>query len=104
MEFLVRIEVNLPPDMDPTARQALLDRESARGRELHEAGTIVRIWRLPGRLANVGVWQAADATALHAALSSLPVFNWTRIEVTALATHYLEQDAGPAQSPTDGGR
>ena len=54
----------------------------------------MRIWRIPGRLANVGVWSAPDATALHDALTSLPVFPYMDARVTALATHHLE--AGPS--------
>ena len=92
MEFLVEIEIALPPDLDPTSRTDLLDREAARGRELRNNGSIVRIWRVPGRFANVGIWQARDATELNDALFSLPLFPWMDIRVTALATHHLERD------------
>jgi len=91
MEFLVEIDIALPPDLDAGARSELLGREAVRGRELREAGTIVRIWRIPGRLANAGIWQARDATELNDALFSLPLFPWMDIRVTALATHHLEQ-------------
>ena len=91
MEFLVRIDIHLPADM-PRERQAeLRDAEAGRARELQSAGTIVRIWRLPGRTANVGVWAAPDATALHDAISSMPLFPWFSVEVEALAQHYLER-------------
>ncbi len=90
MEFLVQIQVLLPADMDPAVKAGLVEREQARGRELKDAGTIVRMWRIPGRVANVGIWQAADATALHEAIASLPLFPWIDAQVTALATHYLE--------------
>ncbi len=90
MEFLVQIQVLLPADMDPAVKAGLVEREQARGRELKDAGTIVRMWRIPGRVANVGIWQAADATALHEAIASLPLFPWVDAQVTALATHYLE--------------
>jgi muconolactone D-isomerase len=92
MEFLVRIEFSLPPGLDPAKRAELLEHEAARGRELRAAGAIVRIWRIPGRTANVAIWQAPDPTELHALLSSLPLFPWMDIDVTALAVHYLEQD------------
>jgi len=90
VEFLVQIQVLLPADMDPAVKAGLVEREQARGRELKDAGTIVRMWRIPGRVANVGIWQAADATALHEAIASLPLFPWIDAQVTALATHYLE--------------
>jgi muconolactone D-isomerase len=94
VEFLVEIEVRLPPDLPAAERTRLLEEEQVRGRELKDAGTIVRIWRIPGRTANVGVWSAADATALHEALTSLPVFAYAEARVTALATHFLED--GPS--------
>jgi muconolactone D-isomerase len=70
-------------------RSALLERERARGLELKDAGAIEDIWRVPGRLANVGIWRAETATALHAAITSLPVWPWTDVSVTPLADHYL---------------
>jgi muconolactone D-isomerase len=90
MEFLVRIDVHLPGDMDPDVRERLLERERERGFELKRQGTIVRIWRIPGRLANVGIWEADDATVLHEAIASLPVFPWIDAEVIPLAVHHLE--------------
>lgn len=93
MEFLVRIEIGWPP-MEPARRQQLEAAELARGSELRAAGTIARIWRLPGRTANAGIWRAADADQLHAAISSLPVFPWMDAEVTPLATHPLEGGDG----------
>jgi muconolactone D-isomerase len=51
------------------------------------------MWRIPGRTANVGIWKAKDATELHAAISSLPMFPYIDAHVTPLATHYLEAAA-----------
>jgi muconolactone D-isomerase len=92
VEFLVQIQVGLPAELDPDAKAALIAAEQARGTELRDAGTIVRIWRIPGRLANVGIWAAPDATALHDAITSLPLFPYLDVRVTPLATHYLEAD------------
>jgi muconolactone D-isomerase len=91
MEFLVQIQVNLPPDMDQQQRDGLLARERERGMDLRGSGVIRRIWRIPGRFANVGIWNAQDATSLHEYVSSLPLFPWLEVEVTALARHYLEE-------------
>jgi muconolactone D-isomerase len=88
-EFLVEIEIEWPHSMSDDERTALLAAEADRGRELRDAGSIVRIWRVPGRRANVGVWEAADATGLHELLSSLPVFPWMDVRVRPLADHYL---------------
>lgn len=89
--YLVRIEVRLPPEMPEEERRALLERERERGLELKRAGTIADIWRVPGRQANVGIWSAPSATALHEALTSLPVWRFTEIDVTPLADHPLTE-------------
>jgi muconolactone D-isomerase len=93
MEFLVEIQVNWPPSNDEQAKAALIEAEGERGRELARDGVIVRLWRIPGRWANVGIWEAPDATTLHEALASLPAYPWLDAKVTALARH-----------PTDPGR
>ena len=87
MEFLVHIEVRWPPGGDPEERARLVEAEAARARELAAAGAIKRLWRIPGRTANYGLWSADDATALHTAISSLPFFPWLDVEVIALAEH-----------------
>ena len=90
MEFLVQIQVRFPPEMTPEQLADIVQRETVRGRELQEAGTIVRIWRIAGRRANVGIWKADTGDELHAAITSLPAFPWLELSVTPLATHPLE--------------
>jgi len=90
-EFLVRIETRLPPELPEAERTQLLEAESARGRELIESGKLRRIWRVPGRLANVSLYDVADADELHDLLSSLPLARWMDIRVEALAVHPLER-------------
>lgn len=87
MEFLVNIEVGWPPDGDPDELARLTAAERERAGELAAAGTIRRMWRVPGRRANWGIWEAADATALHAAIRSLPLFPWLDVDVIPLAAH-----------------
>jgi muconolactone D-isomerase len=65
MEFMVEIAVELPGSMEPERREALRRAELERGHELLAAGSIRSIWRAPGGLPNVGIWEAADATELH---------------------------------------
>ncbi|WP_328623734.1 muconolactone Delta-isomerase family protein [Streptomyces sp. NBC_00353] len=99
MEFLVRLETQLPATMSPAERNALLERESAQGRELRRDGVIKAIWRLPGRLANVGIWTVDGAEALHSALASLPAWPWMTVTVTTLAAHPLMSDETQQSSP-----
>lgn len=100
MRFLVRLETRLPPEMPEPDRAALLAAESTRGEELIRAGTIEHLWRLPGRLANVGVWQAAGPDELHTHLSSLPLWKWMTVGVEALATHPLSARIGTCCIPS----
>jgi muconolactone D-isomerase len=95
MRFLVEITVELPADLrEPQSerRERLLAAELERGVELKRAGVIESIWRVPGGLRNVGVWQAADATDLHEAIRSLPCAEYLRAEVTPLAEHPIERE------------
>ncbi len=87
MEFLVNIEIDWSPDGDPAERERLFDAELRRGRELAAAGVMQRLWRVPGRWANWGLWEAEDATSLHDAVSSLPLWPWMRVTVHPLARH-----------------
>lgn len=91
VEFLVEIEIVTRTNEDREAVERLTPAERAYGRHLVESGRISRIWRIPGRRANVGVWCANDAAELHQLLSELPHFPWLEIEVTPLATHPLER-------------
>jgi muconolactone D-isomerase len=93
MEFLVHIDISLPDGLPDERRRELIEAEHRRGRELIDQGVLVRIWRLPGRFANVSLYRAADATELHAALTSLPLWPYMDIHVDALAIHPLE--SGP---------
>ena len=90
MEFLVRFEINQPESMTADERERLRGIERARAMELREQGILKRLWRVPGRRAVVGLWEAPDATALHDALASLPMFPWMDVDVEALAPHPQE--------------
>src|SRR3979411_1351226 len=94
MDFLVRIEVSLPPTLDERERAALLRRETERGRALLESGLLRQIWRIPGRLANVAIWSAPTADDLHEALTRLTVWRYAEDSVTPLPTHPLNADPG----------
>jgi muconolactone D-isomerase len=91
MEFLVHTENRLAPDIDPERVAALRVAERERADELRAAGVLVRLWRVPGRWATVALYEAPDATALHDALSSLPMWPYTDVRVEPLATHPQER-------------
>jgi muconolactone D-isomerase len=87
VEFLVHIQVNWPPDGDPAELARLTAAERARAAELVGEGRIRRLWRIPGRFANWGIWEAPDADALHAAISSLAFYPYLDATVHPLAAH-----------------
>lgn len=100
MEFLVRSTTIIDPMMPIAERERLIADEGARADELAREGLLERTWRVPGRSANWSLWQVKDATALHDALSSLPLFPWLDIEVHPLAEHYADPgSADPRRSP-----
>lgn len=89
-EFLVNIQFVGVERIPPDARDDLLRRERARARELAEQGHLVRMWRVPGRRANWGLWAAENATQLHAILESLPYWPYMQITVHPLARHVVD--------------
>lgn len=104
MDVLVRIDVTLPPAMDGEFRQRLLAEERQAGEKLVDAGVIHAMWRVPGRLANVGIWRVPDGAALDQALGSLPLLAWATVETELLAPHPLHTAgaAAPAQEYCEG--
>jgi muconolactone D-isomerase len=90
MEFLVRTENLLPPDTPDETRERLRKAERQRAQQLRDAGILRRLWRVPGRNATVGLYEAHDPAQLHDALTSLPMWKWMDVTVEALATHPQE--------------
>ncbi len=86
MEFLVSIRITPPAD-DEALTAKLYAAEAIRAKELAEQGNIKRLWRVPGQKANWGLWDAEDATTLHQAISSLPLFPYMEVIVHPLAKH-----------------
>ena len=90
MEFLVRIEQDIPPDIDPDLLASVKAAEGRRGAQLVAEGKLHRIWRIPGRRAVYGLYEVEGPDELHEVLSSLPLFPWMDMEVTALGSHALD--------------
>lgn len=86
MEFLVHMEVG-PISAGPEAEVELRKREAVRARELAKMGILLRLWRVPERRENWGIWRAKDIDALNEALGSLPMFSYLVITVHPLASH-----------------
>jgi muconolactone D-isomerase len=86
MDFLVHMKVARTEGGVDREKQ-LREQEAARSRELAKEGVLLRLWRVPGRRENWGIWSAEDADRLHDALCSLPLFRYLTITVHPLASH-----------------
>lgn len=100
MEFLVTTELissSVPLDQKAT----LYADERKRGIELAREGAIANIWRIPGApYKTVSIRVADNPAELQQHLESLPMFDWLKIEVVALATHpIMEAAATPETKP-----
>ncbi|GAB3358276.1 MULTISPECIES: muconolactone Delta-isomerase [Amycolatopsis] len=92
MLYHVRMDVRLPPDLDPAVRDALIAREKEYSQQLQRSGKWPHIWRIAGEYANYSVLDVADHDELHQILSNLPLFPYMDIQVTALARHPSKVD------------
>ena len=92
MHFLVRMDVHLPHDMAPEVADDLRTREKARAAEIQRSGKWPQLWRVVGRYSNYSVFDVASGAELHELLTSLPLFGFMVVEVTALTRHPSKVD------------
>jgi muconolactone D-isomerase len=87
MLYHVRMDVDIPRDLDPQVRAETVAAEKAYSQDLQRAGTWVHLWRIVGEYSNFSVFDVASHDELHEVLSGLPLFPYMRIKVTPLAQH-----------------
>ena len=56
MEFLVRFEIKVPPELDGEKLDKIMAEEKRRGDLLWSSGRLLRIWRVPGRRASIALY------------------------------------------------
>ncbi|WP_017975548.1 muconolactone Delta-isomerase [Actinopolyspora halophila] len=95
MLFHVRMDVAIPHDLASQERDKLVTAEKARALELQRAGKWPHLWRIVGQYSNISVLEVDSPDELHQILSSLPLFPFMRIEVTALTQHPSDLAAQP---------
>ena len=95
MLFHVRMDVAIPPDLDPVVRDELVATEKARALELQRSGVWPHLWRIVGRYSNISVFDVPSNDELHSILSSLPLYPFMTIQVMPLATHPSDLAARP---------
>jgi muconolactone D-isomerase len=87
MLYLVRMDVNLPYNMSAAQADELKATEKAYSQELQRSGKWQQLHRVVGEYANYSVFDVDTHDELHTILSSLPLFPYMKIQVTALARH-----------------
>ncbi|AZY51343.1 muconolactone Delta-isomerase [Bordetella avium] len=87
MLYMVEMQVNLPVDMPADKADKLKADEKALAQKLQHEGKWQSLWRVVGRYANVSIFNVDNHDELHQLLSSLPLFPYMDIRVTALARH-----------------
>lgn len=86
MDFLVHMEIS--GDLGTAEQEsALRNQEAERARQLGTRGVLRRLWRIPERRANWGIWTVATSDELHQALATLPLFPYLNITIHPLAPH-----------------
>lgn len=92
MQFLVRMDVRLPHDMSQEVADDLRARERDRAHEIQRSGKWPELWRIVGQYANYSRFDVDSGDELHELLSSLPLFPYMQIEVSALTRHPSKLD------------
>jgi muconolactone D-isomerase len=84
MLFHVSMTIRIPHEAEPDRIKKLTALEHERAGELERQGKWLHAWRVVGKWANVSIFEVNDPAELHEILSSLPLFPFMEIEVTAL--------------------
>ncbi len=87
MLFHVTIAVRVPHSVDPGAIEQLSAREHERAHELQRQGKWLHLWRVAGKWSNISIFEVGSPAELHEILSSLPLYTFMDVEVTALCRH-----------------
>ena len=87
MLFQVEMTVALPHNMPDAEAAALKAQERDLSQQMQRAGRWRHLWRIAGRYANVSIFDVHDAEELHELLTSLPLFPYMTLRVTALCRH-----------------
>ena len=87
MLFHVKMIVKLPVDMDPAKAAKLKADEKELAQGLMREGKWRHLWRIAGQYANVSIFDVDSVDELHQLLTSLPLFPYMDIDVTALCRH-----------------
>lgn len=85
--YHVRMDVDIPRDLDEAVRTDTIAREKKYSQELQHAGKWVHIWRIVGQYSNISIFAVDSPDELHEILWNLPLFPYMTIEIQPLTTH-----------------
>lgn len=85
--FHVRMDVDIPRDLDPDVRTETLAKEKAYSQDLQRQGKWVHIWRIAGKYSNISIFDVETPDELHDLLWNLPLFPYMTIDIAPLAQH-----------------
>ncbi|AOD21047.1 muconolactone delta-isomerase [Rhodococcus sp. p52] len=85
--FHVRMDVDIPRDLDPDVRAETVAKEKAYSQDLQRQGKWREIWRIVGQYSNISIFDVESADELHEILWTLPLFPYMNIEVMPLTKH-----------------
>jgi muconolactone D-isomerase len=87
MLFHVTMVVRIPHDVDAGKATQLSALEHERATELQVQRKWLHLWRIAGKYANISIFDVESPAELHEILSSLPLYPFMQVEVTALCHH-----------------
>ncbi len=87
MIFHVRMDVNIPLDIDEEKINGIKMKEKAYAQSLQEQGKWRHLWRISGQYSNISIFDVESNEELHNLLQGLPLFPYMDIEIMPLNRH-----------------
>lgn len=87
MLFQVEMTVRIPADMPADQADALKKTERELAQQLQASGKWRHLWRVAGQYANTSIFDVDSNEELHQLLTSLPLYPYMDMKVTALCRH-----------------
>ena len=87
MLFHVRMDVDIPLNMDAALADQIKAREKAYSQDLQRRGKWRHIWGLAGEYANYSLFDVDSNQELHDILTGLPLYPYMTVSVTPLCRH-----------------
>jgi muconolactone D-isomerase len=98
MEFLVQFELDIPAVVADSEVGDRMRAEAAAAETLADDGHLVRLWQASvgtGRTTVLGLFRADSRAELNGLLRALPLYEWMRMDITALGQHPNDPARGP---------